>query len=434
MLLLWIAGCAEPLLVVPDSDWHTVPATQRDALDKQQESDLAAARAELAAASASLAAFQRAPAPPRAASTIKADPNDAWARDHERARADALARVDAAVAEVQRTDLAWRRLRVDAANARIKVVISQREVSRAQAIDHNLPGTDHYDIAPLRGQFSRIQQRWYAVSNSANTAREAFERANTSLASAKAAYAQVMRGGPLPPPEAVVAVNDHAAHLELPGWAITRSDIRRRRGLRHFLDDAGTTPQLRKVAFQLSRIVRATPPPAPSPPTPPSPTPPISDSRGSTPPAPGGPADRASNPSPSAAAANARPAATPRGPAAATVDHPADRAGDPSPRAALSSSARRGPEAPRSAPLAVPAPTPAMSASGKPAEPPRGSAPAKPTPQAAAAEHPPSPQVAAPSAPLAGKPGASHPSPPPAPTGAAKPVQRPAPEPDARAH
>lgn len=386
MLLLWIAGCAEPLQIVPDSDWRTVPATERDVLDKQHDADLVAARAELAAASASLAALQRAPAPPRAAATNKRDPNDAWARDHERARSDALARVDAAVAEMQRSDLAWQRLRVDAASARIEVVIGRREVSRAQAIDHNLPGNDHYDIAPLRGQFSRIQQHWYAVSNQANAAREAFERANAAMAAAKEAYAQVMRGGPAPQPETALATNDHAAHLELPGWVITRSDIRRRRrGLRHFLDEAGATPQLRKVAFQLSPAVRATPSPAPSPPAAPS--------------AAGRPADRAGNPPPATTVANTRPAATlQRGPAPTAVDHPADRAGDASPPAtALSSNARRPPEAPVSAVTATPA-------------------------------------VAAPSAPSAGKPGAPHPSPAAAPTSAAKPVQRPIPETDVHPH
>jgi hypothetical protein len=378
LLLLWIAGCAEPLQIVPDSDWRTVPTAQRDTLDKQQDADLTAARAELAAASASLAALQRAPAPPRAASTMKFDPNDAWAHDHARARADALARIDAAVAEMQRSDLAWRRLRVDAASARIEVVISQREVTRAQAIDHNLPGTDHYDIAPLRGQFSRIQQHWYAISNQANAAREAFERTSAALTSTKDAYAQLMRGGPAPRPETALIAD--AAHLELPGWAITPSDIRhRRRGLRHLLDEAVATPQLRKVAFQLSPAVR-TPSPAP---------PPASsgagDARGNAPPATGRPADRAGNP-PSPAVANTRPAATPRGPAPAAVDHPADRAGDPSsPATALSSNARRAPDAP----VATPA-------------------------------------VATPNAPLAGKPGA--------PTSAAKPVQRSVSETDAHAH
>src|SRR5689334_23162790 len=91
-LLLLIAGCAETALLVPESDWMTVPAPQRAAIDQQHEKELAAARAELLVANANLAAMPRTPAAlPK--STPPADPalapDDPWAemlRDRERAR------------------------------------------------------------------------------------------------------------------------------------------------------------------------------------------------------------------------------------------------------------------------------------------------------------------------------------------------------------
>jgi hypothetical protein len=420
MMLLSITACAEPLQIVPDSDWRTVPVAQRDTLDQQYQADLAAARAELAAASASLAAFQKAP-PTAHAAGIKVDPGDAWARDHERARADALARVDAAVAEVQRSDLAWRRLRVDAASARIDVVVNQREVTRAQAIDRNLPGTDHYDTAPLRGQFSRAQQRWFQLNSSASAARDAFGRAGAALAAAKETYADVMRGGEPRQAAVATAAEDHA-RLELTGWTMSRNDIHRRRGLRHFLDQAGTAPQLRKIAFQLSPIARP-PAPAPAAATPAAPGSATAASGGGGdvhPAPPARPADRAAAPTSPAAMAN-KPGGPPRS-APAPADHPADRAGDPSPPAtALNARRPADPQLPAPRPergSASPIPPTAVPASSKPVEPPRG------TP--ATAERPPA-AVAAPG--VQGAPSAPRP----APASAAKPVQRPPAATDAHA-
>src|SRR5215813_11867117 len=63
-LLLWIAGCAEQALLVPESDWQTVPPAQRAAIDRQYETELASARAELTAATASLAELPKTPPPP----------------------------------------------------------------------------------------------------------------------------------------------------------------------------------------------------------------------------------------------------------------------------------------------------------------------------------------------------------------------------------
>jgi hypothetical protein len=471
-LLLLIAGCAEQALVVPDTDWRTVPAAQRDTIDHQHDAELAAARAELAAASASLAAFQRVqPVAPRArpqASPVATDPDDAYAsvaRDHEKARSDALHRVEAAIAELQRSDLAWRQLRVDAASARIQVVVSQRELTRAQTIDHNLPGTDHYEVAPLRGQFSRAQQHWYAIANRAGAARDAFERASTSLASAKEAYAQLMRGGMIRLPE-LAGDDDHTARLELTGWAVTRSDLlRRRRGLRHLLDDAAATPQLRKVAIRLSPAPRLAPSaaaPAEPPRSTPPPAVPSADHRtGAALPVIDHPADRAGAPAPPTTTAAgkapaaappqatagagsrpaaalpvttvaARPAAVPPGPPA--FEHPADRAGNPAPAAAASNARAARPAQPTApkeehAPPATPASPTAAAAAGTRAASPRSNAAARPADRAApatapiAAERPVSQAAVTPSAPHAAPPTGS---------GVAKPVERPMPEADTR--
>jgi len=263
LLPLWVAGCASEALVVSDSDWRQVPAAERDAVDRQLAADLASARAELAAATASLAELKRAQSTPAATPAAPHAPTGAkpavngeepatapHAQDQASLRAKA--QVDAAKATWQHADLTWRQLRVDAANARIATMGYQRELARAQAVDHNLPGTDHYDVAPVRGQFSHAQQHWHSVANAAWQARTAFEQASANLASAKETYAQLIRGGPLPPSAQTTAVaDDHAPLLPLPGWAITRSDILRRRGLRHFLD-AGASPQLHAVVIQLS--------------------------------------------------------------------------------------------------------------------------------------------------------------------------------------
>jgi hypothetical protein len=418
-LLLLIAGCAEGTLVVPDSDWRNVPAAQRETIDRRHDAELASARTELATATASLAAFQRAPAPPRAAARAPATaPGDAdevakLARDLERARTEALGRVNAATEDKQRTDLAWRQIRVDAAHAQIEMIVARRELTRAQAIDRNMPGNDSYDTAPLRGQFSRAQQRWYAISRSARTARDAFEHASADLASAKEAYAQLTRMGPIRLPEANDA-NDIAARFELPRWSIARSDIRRRRGLRHFIEETGATPQLRKVAIRLSPAPRFRPAPAAPPsvaaPAPPSVSPAAKDLSGE---ANRGNAAMADHPADRAGTATlpANKPAAPRSAAPVAIDHPADRAGKPE-RA--------------TAPTVPPA-----VASGKSAEPPRATPSLSTAASARSAEHaPPASASSAPGKSSAAPPGMSSG----AATSAAKPVERPISESDPRAH
>jgi hypothetical protein len=263
LLPLLVAGCAGEALVVSDSDWQKVPATERDAVERQLAADLASARAELAAATASLAELSRAQSTPAATPAASHAPTGAKpaANGEEPATAPhvqdqatlhAKAQVEAAKATWQHADLTWRQLRVDAANARLATMGYQRELARAQAVDHNLPGDDHYDVAPVRGQFSHAQQHWHSVDSAAAQARTAFEQASANLASAKEIYAQLIRGGP-PPASAqtTAAAAEHAPLLPLPGWAITRGDIMRRHGLRHFLE-AAASPQLHAVAIQLS--------------------------------------------------------------------------------------------------------------------------------------------------------------------------------------
>ena len=393
-LVLLIAGCAESALIVPDSDWMIVPTAQRATLDKQFDAELAACRAEFAAASASLAAIPRAqPAAPHPSATpdpvLAAD--DPWLeveRHRAQQRNEARGRVEATTAEVHRTDLAWRQLRVETAEARLAMVISQRELIRGQAVNRNLRGEDIYDTAPYRGQFSREQRRWYALATRAGTARDAFEHATTDLASYKEAYAQLMRALPMRVAGPDVT-EDHDARLALSAWSISRSDIRRRRGLRHFLDDAIATPQLRRQTYLLRPLGRtptaiaAVPAAAAAAPPAPSETP--APKLAAKPAAPG-PADAPTASQPAAPASEipaSRLAAKPAVPAEAAttlasrpaaapaLEHPADRA-----------AASTSPAAVAAKPAAPPTPVAA-----KPAAPPPSSLAAKPAP---------SPQIAHP--------------------------------------
>jgi len=261
LLPLLIAGCAHQFLVVPDSDWQKVPAPQRAAIDRQHEAEMVSARAELKSATAGLADAQRAPAasavPAGPASAVaKPDPDaDPWAvaiYDHDQSRVAAGTRVHDAIVAWQRTRLTWRQRQLDAASARLDMLVSDRELTRARAIDRNLPGTDHYDSAPLQGQFSSAQKRWHVAATAARQARIEFERASTTLSSAKEAYAQLMRNGPVHLAMQLPTETDERPRLELTTWTITRTDIGRRKGLRHLLEAAANAPpQLRKRAFRL---------------------------------------------------------------------------------------------------------------------------------------------------------------------------------------
>lgn len=400
LLPLLIAGCAAQRLEVPDSDWEMVPAPTRAAVDHQAAADLAAAQAELTAATAGLAELQRAlpratapPAPPPGSAPSPATPGDPWATTlqyQERARRDSFMRVEAAKTAWQRADLSWRELRLAAAEERIAMVVCQRELVRAQTIDHNLPGTDTYNVAPLRGQFSQAQQRWYLAANSARQARSALEHASAQLASSKEAYAQLRRNVPLSTSVAATASDDRPPPLQLTGWTVTRADIRRRRGLRHFLDEVASAPaQLRKIALRLS--VRAVPAARPAPVA--TTGAPAAELRGNAPAAaaPAGmhPADAAAaglSTGPSSQDSGAKPAGQPSSPS--TPASAASSNGKPAPASpfATSGSAPAKPASPASPSAALPA-TSKPAASDLQASPPvaagnaaRSAAPTSPAP------------------------------------------------------
>jgi hypothetical protein len=428
LLLPLIAGCAAQRLEVPDSDWETVPAPTRAAVDRQIAADLAAAQAELAAATTGLAELQRtlprapvspapvspAPAPaPQAAAGSPADPGDEWTTTlqyQQRARREAFVRVETAKTAWQRADLSWREARLAAAKERIDMVVCQRELVRAQTIDHNLPGTDTYNVAPLRGQFSQVQQRWYIASNAARQARSAFEHASAQLASVKEAYAQVMRNVPLSTSVAVAASDDRPPSLQLTGWAVTRADIRRRRGLRHFLDEvANAPPQLRKTALRLTvRAVPAAPPAAVA-----TTAAPATEVRGSgaTPVAPASmhPADAAAaglSTGPGAGSTAAKPAG-----------HPGPPASSPSAGKSAPATAQASPPSPSGAAARPGATSPGVPASTRPA--PAGSQTSASTAPATAVAKPGPPTSPDGAPPVTGKPAPSTaPAGPPVATGA----------------
>jgi hypothetical protein len=388
------------MLIVPEEDWQTLPAAKRASVDRENDAELAAARAELTAASAGVAGPQR--TPPEAGRPVarppaptRPDPDaDEWERaihDHEQTRVAAFTRIEAARTEWQRADAVWRERRLATAEARLAMIVRKRELVRAQVIDHSLPGADHYDVAPLRGQFSRAQQHWHLQATRSREARAALDRASAMLASAKEAYAQLMRGGPAQLAIAPPDLGDERARLELTGWAITRGDIARRRGLRRYLEAvASTPPRLRKTPFRLrapavvlpAEVPGAAPGPAPriqlqaeasapaGPPRPAAPTPSTKswdnvEPAGRAPARPvpadaAAPAARATAPGIQTSAPRAAPAAMPVGPSSrtATGKTPAPRAApaampwdavEPPSRTAAGKT-----PAPRAAPAAMP--------------------------------------------------------------------------------
>jgi hypothetical protein len=456
LLPLLIAGCASQALVVPDSDWQTVPAAQRTSIDHQHEADLAAARTELTAASASLAELRRSPPPPAASTAPKPAPTapkpaaggDEWAtalRAHERAKVEAIAQIEANKAAWQRADLTWRQLRVDAAKARIEMIVSERELIRAQAIDHNMVGNDTYNVAPLRGQFSKAQQRWHNVANAAKEAHEVFMRASATLSTNKDAYAQLLRNGPgSTSTQQASAPDEQPPQLLLTGWAISRSDIRRRRGLRHFLD-AGEAPQLRGVTMQLTakREVQAISPGANPATAPAGNGKPASEQPRSNAPAPA--PDAATKPAErpvSQTSTDAGVAINGKPPTSSAATKPAERPAPQTNAAAAGPTSSKPPAGPppvtpsttaAAKPPADPSPvTPSTTAAKPPAgppatssaaagptssKPPAGPQPANPPAAIKPPAGPPSPPSAAAGGPTSSKPPAGPPSPPSTPRG-----------------
>jgi hypothetical protein len=272
------AGCAADRLVVPASDWAGVPAPERTKIDQATTADLAEARAEAKAANASLAELQRTQPAPKgaAAAPVKAEPpppatdDAAWASEvqtHDRQRLAALAKIDADNADVRRADMVWRQRWVEEANDKVEMVECQRELTRAQVIDRNLTGDDTYETAPLRGQFSKAQVRWYKAAQDAGNARSDLARAVGALTMAKEAYAQLMRNGPGGSmiASAPASVEAPPPALTLPSWRVAREDIRLRRGLRHFIDESNGSQQIKIPPLHISAALMSWKPPAAKP-------------------------------------------------------------------------------------------------------------------------------------------------------------------------
>lgn len=226
-LLLVIGGCATTELIhVPQSDWRLVPEKQRVEIDHQIDAELVTARAELHAAEVGLAAAKK--LPPPAHHPVTGDPE----------RAAAAAQIDAMQAAWAKAYLAWNQQRVAAATARIAVISFERELVRAKAVDHSLPVGDTYDTAAYRGQLAEAQGSWYAAESGANQARAALENASAHIASAKEAYAQLMKHRQ---PDGSIGALERAKRMQLPDWAIN-DDIGYRHRMKYVLAD--TKPML----------------------------------------------------------------------------------------------------------------------------------------------------------------------------------------------
>lgn len=403
LVTLLFAGCASQLLVVPDSDWKIVPPAQRTELDRKHEAEVVAARAELKAATTGLAELQNAPPatpPPRPAPPppeSAPEPDDAeWlaaVRRFEQATTTGLSRIETATLAQRKADLAWRQARVAVAQARVDMLDSSRELDRAKLIDRNLLGTDTYDSAPLRGQFSRAQKQWYAADSRARTARSALDQATATLNTAKESYAQLMRGGPLqvsiePAPGAAAEPSSPALpRLQLTGWMIKRSDIRLRRGLGRYRQEADNAPAKLRTATSSPRI------------RPPKFAPRAAEEKTATtqlaaspaPPAPVAPATTATPAKPVPPVTAPRPAPTTAAAKPAALPSDATKVASPATAAKSSSPAATTAAKPSSAAATASAkpPTPA-----KPVEAPEGTVPAsnkpsaRPSPAAAATAKP----------------------------------------------
>jgi hypothetical protein len=201
------AGCAPGFTTVSDKQWQTVPAAERDAIERTTGAELARAEAELRAATTALAAAQAAmKAPPPVVRTGPAPgtiADDAAVGEHERFKRAAIAQVETAKAAWRRADLAWRELRVESATAWLALVRAERELIRASAVDRRSSSLD-FDLANYRGQLANAQARFYHVSTRTDEARIALHHAGTDLAAAKENVAMLVRAG-LPPVEGVPA-------------------------------------------------------------------------------------------------------------------------------------------------------------------------------------------------------------------------------------
>jgi len=209
-LVCILAGCMSNMQTVSDSDWRTVPQTERDTMDRIYSGDLAKAQAEERAAIAAYADAQKAAA-------MKPIARKPTGEDAAAAK-QTLVEIDNDQAMLRASTLEWRKQRVEAAHRRIALVIRQRELARARAVDAHTRGADSYDTSDFRTQTGLAQEDWWRANNAALEARAKLEHASANLASHKEAYAQMMRNMP---------TTDRATRLQLSGWGITGNDTRR---------------------------------------------------------------------------------------------------------------------------------------------------------------------------------------------------------------
>jgi hypothetical protein len=173
-------GCAGPgVQTVSQARWQKVPAAERTQIDQSHAEDLAAAQAEVATAEKELDAA-RTPQP------AKAHPSDP-------AFAGAFAKVESARAAWQRANVAWREQRLAAARAHVDVIVCDRELARAEAIDYRAGDDDGMDTTPYHAQLGKARDAWFRAQDRAAQARKGLDAAGESLAAAKEQYATLVR-------------------------------------------------------------------------------------------------------------------------------------------------------------------------------------------------------------------------------------------------
>lgn len=190
-------GCAQSFVMVPDSEWRTVPAAERAQMERDHATEVARADAERDAASLELE-HVRADQPARVVPppAVAVAGVDADVVRFERDRREAMTRVATATADWQEARVAYHEARVELTGANVEVLRCSYEVKRAKAVDHHRLGFDTYDSGQFRGQLSQTQERWYRAVTRMNAARQALTQATATLAASKDAYAAVVRAVP----------------------------------------------------------------------------------------------------------------------------------------------------------------------------------------------------------------------------------------------
>lgn len=183
--LIVAVGCAGPgVQTVSQARWQTVPATERDGIDRPHADDLAKAQTDVAAAEKELAAARQPAAPKTSRAT---DP----------AYAGAFATVERERSTWQRANVAWREQRLAAARAHVTVITCDRELARAEAIDFRAGDDDGLDTTPYHAQLNNARDAWFRAQDQVARTRRTLDQAGESLANAKEAYAALVRAEPV---------------------------------------------------------------------------------------------------------------------------------------------------------------------------------------------------------------------------------------------